>query len=174
MPQAPALQQGTVVGIDPGQEGGIVALDLLGQLVGHQAADVDGYYAGKLLSARRVRDFLLSLPGPILSVVVESQGVRPQQGAVSGLTTGKGWGILLGVVEGMGLPLHEVTPAKWATALHGQGCKDAAERKARTVRLVEREIPNLPLTWGRRTKPHDGLSDAGGIALYGRLRLLRG
>jgi hypothetical protein len=47
------------------------------------------------------------------------------------------------------------------------------QKKARSILEASAQVPGLPLTWGRKTKPHDGLADAALIATYG-LQLLAG
>lgn len=179
--QLPLTQRGIVVFIDPGKSGGIVAIDLLGRYVDHLAADHpdNGYVVGKRLSGAVVAAFLSRLQAhapalPIVKVGIEKQSTRPKEGLRAALTTGRNWGVLVGVVEALGLPLVEVTPAKWAGAVHGKGAKTSAERKARSVQLCRQELPDLPLVWGRRVKPHDGLADAGAGALWLRSYVLHG
>lgn len=45
--------------------------------------------------------------------------------------------------------------------------------KARSIAAAQRLLPDLDLSPGRRTKPHDGLADAGCLAVYA-LRVLAG
>jgi crossover junction endodeoxyribonuclease RuvC len=163
-----------IIGIDPGKKGGVVTLDVSGRptAVEWTAADhpEDGYVAGKAYNVRSMVRALeeVSRRGEVALVVLERQQARPIEGRTSCLTTGYGWGLWSGIVHALGLPLIEVSSARWTrhvfVGVQGEG-------KARSIAAVGARLPELALTWGRRRKPHDGLADAGCLALYGLSQL---
>lgn len=168
---ATIIDERVVIAMDPGQKGAAVMLDMDGQPVEAIAADEPGgYYEHKLMSGGRLAAWLRQVSDgrDVVLVVLEKAQTRPRESTRSALTTGEAYGVMKGVVETLGLPLMEVTPARWCRAIHGQGVKKSADRKARSVRLAEQRMPRLKLTWGRRRKAHDGLADAACIALYAR------
>ena len=165
-----------VIGIDPGKKGAVVALDISGRptAIEWTAADHpdEGYIAGKGYNVRAMVQTLTDIAerGEVALVVLERQQARPMEGRSSTLTTGYGWGLWAGAVAALGLPLIEVTSQRWTrrilAGIPGEG-------KGRSVAAVGARLPGLALTWGRRRKPHDGLSDAGCLALYALAELGR-
>lgn len=154
-----------VLGIDPGLDGGLVALDerrtvLLAERMptlgtGKRTLDlpVIALSTADLLDAGPVR------------VVLEKQAPRPRDGKVSAFKTGFGYGQLCGLFAGLRLPVKVVAPRDWQRVV----CRSLPkmDTKARTILAVEQQLPELDLTPGRCRKPHTGLADAAGLALWG-------
>lgn len=164
---------GIVIGIDPGKKGGCVALDESGRVVDFIAADHpdEGYVCGKdYLPAGMSRWLKDVSDDEVLLVIIEKQQARPMEGRSSTLTTGYGYGLWVGGVSALSLPYSVVSAGRWTKAITGAGKKD--DRKALSIAHCQARLPSLPLTWGRRRKPHDGLADAGCLALYA-LTLIR-
>lgn len=160
-----------IIGIDPGKKGGAVALDLTGKVVSWIAADDPdgGYMSGKDYVAPAMSGWLRDVASlGVVLVLIEQQQAMPMEGRTSCLTTGFGWGLWVGAVGALSLPMEHVRSNRWARALFGQGAKD---RKARSVRHASERLPDLPLVLPRRRRPHDGLADAGCIALFGLSQL---
>lgn len=165
-----------VIGIDPGKKGAVVALDISGRptAIEWTAADHpdEGYIAGKGYNVRAMVKTLTDIAerGEVALVVLERQQARPMEGRSSTLTTGYGYGLWAGITVALGLPLIEVTSQRWTrrilAGIPGEG-------KGRSVAAVGARLPGLTLTWGRRRKAHDGLSDAGCLALYALAELGR-
>lgn len=156
-----------VIGIDPGKKGAVVALGLTGKAVEWMAADEPGGYVdGGQYLPRVLADWLgdLTIANDVVLVVIEKQQARPVEGRTSCLTTGYGWGLLTGLIASAKLPRLDVTASVWVKAILGTA---KGERKARSVAHCQARVPDLPLTWGRRRKAHDGLADAANLALYG-------
>ena len=157
------------VGIDPGKKGAIVALDPDAQPVEWMAADEPGGYCDGDYLPRVLVDWFEELKSRegyrVRLVVLEKQNARPMEGRSSCFTNGFGFGMLIGIVSAAGLPYKLVSPAKWTRDVLG-GVK-GGERKAKSIAHVQARVPDLRLTWGRRRVPHDGLSDACCIGLWG-------
>ena len=166
---------GLVVGIDPGKTGAIVALDMDGTPIEWMAADHprEGY----TVKGKRGRDYVPAVMALWLTqregvrlVLVEQQQARPIEGRSSVLQTGFGYGLWVGILAALRIPYRVVSPGAWTRAVLGSAPK-AGARKARSIVAASAQVPGLPLTWDRKTKPHDGLADAALIAQYG-LQLL--
>lgn len=145
-----------IVGIDPGKRGGICVLHpewiyaAPMPVVGDQ---IDGReIAGRIIGADLV--------------VIEHAQAMPKQGVTSMFKYGVGFGVLIGVCEGLGLAYRLVKPRMWQTAVIGTGAGDTKERAAQ---FVHREYPLVDLTPGRSRKPHDGVADAVCIAHWGKV-----
>lgn len=169
---------GLVVGIDPGKTGAAVALDLKGNPIEWMAADHprEGY----TVKGTRGRDYVPSVMALWLSqlddvrmVLVEKQSARPIEGRTSCLTTGYGFGLWVGILAAHRIPYRIVPPGMWTRAALGSVPK-TGDRKSRSIVAAAAQVPGLPLTWDRKTKPHDGLADAALIARYGLTLLGRG
>lgn len=159
-----------VVGIDPGKTGAAVALGLDGTPIEWVAADhpAEGY----VVKGHKKRHYVPSCMamwladlGPIRLAVIEKQQAMPMEGRTSVLTTGYGFGLWVGVLAALKIPYQVVPPATWTRSVFG-GTPRKGERKARAIVTARARLPDLPLIWGRKTKPHDGLADAGCIALH--------
>lgn len=110
----------------------------------------------------------------VVMVVIERQQQRPMEGRAGILTTGFGWGMLVGICAGLGIPFTQVAAHVWTKKVLGTQVKvKGADKKARGIEVAMARIPTLELTWQGRRKPHDGLSDAGCIALYALSTLVR-
>ena len=155
----------TVLGIDPGKDGAAVVL---------RPAGVHGVLAAELLCGqsweaahsevtRWVRQ--VHATWTLDLVVLERVGGRPGEGATSARTMGIGWGLWLGAVSTLGVPVLFPTPQRWQKALLSDL---AGDTKARSVAWCRAHLPDLDLTPGRRRVPHDGLADAACLAVYGR------
>ena len=91
--------------------------------------------------------------------VIELVGAMPKQGSTSGFRFGVGVGLLRGVVSASGVPLVQVTPAKWKAHFRlNNKPKDAARELA--IRLYPVAAPLLKL------KKHVGRADALLMARY--------
>ena len=120
----------TVVGIDPGMMGALIAID------GNQIVnwlDMPTIEIGKTkdLDAHTIRDWLTQV-GPVDMVVVEHvQGVQGS-GATSAFNFGAGWGMLRGLLVGMDRPVTLVRPQRWTKDLAVGADKGAHRRFAQS------------------------------------------
>ena len=142
------------IGIDPGQTGGLAYIHD-GRLVYAApmpaiSGEVDAIGLHHLLS-----DWTTGGTG--VKVVIEQVHSMPGQGVSSTFKFGKNFGIAIGVVAAMQLPLHRITPQKWKQqfTLTGKD-KDASRGKASEL------WPDMAHNW--RFKYLNGVSDAALIA----------
>jgi len=153
------------LGIDPGLNGGMAFL----------GDTLDLYpmptIAGKDYDIQEMKRLLLQYkPG---MTIVEQQIAMPGQGLSSTLQTGKGFGILLGLLAGLEMP-HQVIPAKmWQHKLF-TGVSAKLDTKAKSEIVAKRIFPTSDFRRSDRAKvAADGLTDAACIAEYAK-RLVSG
>ena len=150
----------TYVGIDPGQTGGLAHLTSSGRLIAAVpmpalAGEVDAVTLAMLLDEWADDDTV---------VAIEQVHSMPGQGVSSSFKFGKNFGIALGVVAALRLPLHRITPQQWKKqfVLTGKD-KDASRGKATEF------WPTMAHCWKR--KADNGISDAALIAECARRTL---
>ena len=68
------------------------------------------------------------------------------------------------ILAALAVPYKVEPPGVWTRAVFGSMPK-GTDRKARAITTARAQVPALPLTWGRKTKAHDGLADACCMAL---------
>ena len=145
-----------VVGIDPGQKGGLAYLS------DYHAEAVPMPMIGKDLDVQKIVRMLRTQSVEL--VVLEKVHAMPQQGVSSMFTFGFGVGVIVGTVETLGLPLRWVTPQAWKKLVLAGTAKD----KDAAIAHVRQAYPGIELVPGRARTPHDGIADAVCIAEYGR------
>lgn len=145
-----------VIGIDPGQQGGIA------YITDHHAEAVPMPLSGKEINGHEVAEILKTKA--IELVVVEKVHSMPKQGVASTFKFGMGYGMILGVLEALKLPYRMVTPQGWKGLILAGTAKD----KDAAVNFVRRAYPGIDLTPGAKRVPHDGMADALCIAEWGR------
>lgn len=174
----------TVIGIDPGLDGGVAVFSPAGRSVTKMPV-ADGAVDAHTL-ANMLRNSALNTT----IVVIESVHSMPHQGVASAFTFGKGYGTIFGVCGAIGLRLELVTPQAWkkvvlpglipakvklgkeatsaqkkaAAAAHKKAGKDAA------IGWCRRAYPDLNLVPEGCRVPHDGCADATCIAEFARLK----
>lgn len=152
------------LGIDPGLSGALAFLDQDGKLV--DLFDMPTLVVTK--SRREVAGWDLvgfledwrAFHGEF-RCVIEQASTRPGQGASSGLKTGVGFGLVLGILAAQRVSVERVSPQRWQAAILGTIEKGTAKDRSRAK--AQELYPHADL--GRR-KTQDR-SDALLIALYG-------
>jgi len=151
------------LGIDPGATGAIAAVD------------GDGAVAWTwTLKDRTHRDIIdLLREHADCPVIVERQFAVHGQGLVSTFTTAEGYGVLTGIIEALGLPLHLVRAQDWQRVmLAGEGKASGPALKRLYVSVAERIWPTISFR-GPRGGLDDGKAAACLIAEFGRRTLTR-
>ena len=152
-----------LVAIDPGLSGGLAihrGVDI--QVYRMPVCDAPGGRKGRRIDVERLRALLAPLVHQGALAVIESQQAMPRQGVASTFKTGMGYGLLLGVLGGLGLEVLEVNPRKWKQILP----KEKRGEKQHTIELVGRVFPDVSLIPRGCRVPHDGIADALGILLW--------
>tara|TARA_B100000700_G_scaffold189815_1_gene209193 strand:- start:54660 stop:55127 length:468 start_codon:yes stop_codon:yes gene_type:complete len=152
-----------IVGIDPGQTGGIAHL----ASEGHAGA-IPMPLTGKEIDGHAIAATLRELSPQV--VIIEKVHAMPKQGVSSTFKFGMGFGLVIGVCEALGIPYRLVTPQAWKKAVLAGTTKD----KDAAISFVRRAYPSIDLTPGRKRVPHDGMADAACLAEYGRQLMSKG
>ena len=100
-----------------------------------------------------------------IKVMIEQVHSMPGQGVSSTFKFGKNFGIAIGVVNALHLPLHRVTPQKWKQQFQLTGKDKDASRH-----LATEFWPDMAEEW--RFKKLNGISDAALIAEFARRTLI--
>lgn len=150
-----------IAGIDPGLSGAVAFLDAPSgwmraeDLPVHQLAR--GGKAKREVDAVGLADLLRS--AKIGHAFLEQVGPMPKQGVSSVFSFGKTYGVIIGALAALGIPVTRVPPALWKRTLLVPAAKDGA--RARASELMPQSAFLWPLV------KHDGRAEAALIALYG-------
>lgn len=136
-----------VIGIDPGQSGGIVLLTS------------DWILPHKMPETERDIVDLLEETKPPRFAFIELVHSMPRQGVASSFKFGRGYGFLRGVLSALSIPFEDVTPQKWQKEMRCLTKGDKNVSRAAAQRL-----------WPEIRWTH-ALADAALIAEYGRRHL---
>jgi len=149
-----------IIGIDPGKTGGIAYISPTGSSgaipMPVMGKDINGHEIAAQLKA--------ILPDVVFLEKAQAMSKNGKQGVTGMFSYGKGFGIIIGACEALGIPYRLVTPQAWKKAVLAGTAKD----KDAAIAFVRRAYPNIDLTPGRKRVPHDGMADAVCLAEYGR------
>lgn len=158
-----------VLGVDPGLAGGLAVLDVGGEVLDLRPMPVLPGQR-RTIDARELANWLYATEeqhGAFALAVVERVGAMPRQGIASAFSFGAGWGLVLGVLAALKVPVELATPQRWKSAVLAGTPKD----KGAAIAFCRRRWPDTSLVPPRGRVPHDGLADALLIAEYGRRTL---
>lgn len=155
-----------VLGIDSGLSGALVLLDTEGaRVVEAIVAPTVKAKGGTRYDVGAIWRFISTSQAGF--ACLENGGVRPGEGVVGAKTVGWGLGLYEMALRAAGIPYELPTPQAWQkhayVGVPGEG-------KERSVIACDRLLPGLNLRPGRKVKAHDGLADAGCIAIYAARR----
>ena len=144
-----------IVGIDPGKDGGIVAIDKHKIISAMPMLQSYGYI-------EHIQYLIATHGKDNLQFVIERVSAMPGQGVVSMFTFGYGFGYLIAVLETLGVRLSFVQPQQWKKHFSLSGKKvSRADSKSETITAVRRLYPNA-----EKVKYHSGIYDAVLIGRY--------
>ncbi len=140
-----------ILGIDPGQSGGIAVVD--GAIGGMP-------FVIKMPDTRRdICDVIRAFAGNVLCAFIEDVHAMPKQGVSSTFKFGRNLGTLEGILAALDIPMEHVTPQKWQKYM---GCMSRGDKNVTKAKAQEL-YPQLKIT--------HATADALLIATYGyRLR----
>lgn len=145
------------LGIDPGQNGAITAIDVKGNMTAFFEKP-----SGKLLYE------VIKELNPD-TVIIEKAQTMPKQGIVSAFNYGAGYGELIAAVNICEVRYYLVSPRRWTSKmLIGTNSFDAT--KYRSSQAFKRLFPEWAECKGllnRAGRLHEGVVDAALIGLYG-------
>lgn len=158
------------VGIDPGFKGAVVAIDRQSRVLFQHTTPT---FALKKGSTRQ--DYAVSEMVRILKegtstastdrvvVVLEKVSSRPKEGSSSAFAFGRGYGLWEGIASAFGFKLVTPAPNQWSKIM----LRDCGGGDNASIVCAGRLLPALKMILPRCRVPHDGLADAGCLALYG-------
>lgn len=160
-----------IVGIDPGKDGAIVAMDEHGAvrsvaLTKERFTVPIGKGSRREYDAVAMGNYLTELHAlqEVRLVCIEKQQAMPSQGGTSMFSLGMGYGLWLGIIGTLAIPCSVVHPKTWQKAV----LRDVpGTGKGRAIYLCKQRLPKLDLSPGKKRKPHDGIADAACIAMWG-------
>jgi hypothetical protein len=142
----------TIIGVDPGVNGGIAWIDENGRACAEKMPDTIGDLWELLHGlARCYRD-----THPTAKAYLEQVASSPQQGVVSAFTFGRGYGNLEMALTAAGIPFERVRPQVWQRAM---GCMTKGDKNI-TKKLAQELFPDIKVT--------HATADSLLIAEYGR------
>lgn len=152
-----------IIGIDPGASGAIAILDVRAGLVdAFDMPSVEVKIGGAM--KRRVAPEAIAAElrtyAPYATAFIERVNAMPGQGVTSMFAFGEAYGLVRGVLAGMGIPCTAVTPAVWAKAMRVAGGKDGSRQRAMELWPDKAQL-------FKRVKD-DGRADAALIAAWGK------
>lgn len=165
-----------VVGMDPGKDGGLVAVTRPGLVSTSARMPVvrttksDGGER-TVVDAEKVAAFLKSSGAQ--RVVIEDVWSSPQMGVVGAFSFGDSKGVLRGVCAGLGLPVAFVAPLTWKGRMgvlvpRRPGVSKKDHKKALKAAAIARAQVLFP---GAAGMDHDGVAEAALMAAYGLMFL---
>jgi Holliday junction resolvasome RuvABC endonuclease subunit len=144
------------IGVDPGQSGALALVGANGVLIATAPMPVIDKEVIPLLLVELLNDWRKDTQDRTV-VVIEKVHSMPGQGVATSFKFGKNYGIAIGAVQGVGFPMHYLTPQQWKKmfSLIGKD-KDASRGIATDL------WPSMKHNWAR--KSDNGVSDAALIA----------
>ena len=155
-----------VIGVDPGGNGALATIEILtGAVSVIDMPTLKATISGK--SRLRVDPITLAAwlreKAPYCALAcVEKAGARSHDGPGSALNTGAAWGLVVGILHGLGVSVLDADPAKWKPSMKVTADKDTS--RARACLLWPEMAQHF------RLKKHDGRAEAVLIAMYGIIR----
>lgn len=152
-------------GIDPGKDGALVLV-----ITGPEGVvqELRVFLAKNSYCRNGSYDFMamrrcLEFSGTLRGVVVENQHAMPAQGRTSCVTIGYGWGLWIGIVGTLGVPLRQMSAQQWQKLVCAGYPGKAKERSALACRSLLPKFSDV--------LKHDGAIDAALMALAAKREL---
>src|SRR3990167_8410818 len=117
----------TFIGIDPGLTGAvaIISPDILlpeGSYISFHDAPIGQVGNKRAFIPNLMARILFPYRNTTVKVAIEAVHSMPKQGVTSAFNFGKGLGLWIGILVGMGIPYSEIPPQRWKAAMmNGMG-----------------------------------------------------
>lgn len=155
----PKVEQDIIVGIDPGFTGAIAFLYPNNILKVHDLP-IQRLHNKRQIHCKQLVQLIRPILNRIKYVVIENVHAMPEQGVSSTFKFGYNAGILLGVVEAMGLTTFKVSPGAWKPALN------LSKDKKKSLALAKKLFPKNKIDF--KLVKHDGRAEAALIAWHAK------
>jgi len=152
-----------VIGIDPGQTGGIAMVNEDG------LADATRY-PGDIPSATAFISMLRKEYGRPRLAIIEKVHSMPKQGVASSFKFGENFGSWQGIMAARNVPYLLVTPHAWQKEMLRDAPRKGRTTKERSLEVARQLFPDIDLKF----KADDGKADALHLARYGLMLLKEG
>ncbi len=160
------------IGIDPGKDGAIAAIESgaipqveITPTVLTGKGSRRSYDEGAM--RRLLREIVHNDPEEAFAII-EKQQAMPGQGVVSMFSIGEGFGLWKGYCSGMGIRYQVVHPRTWKKEMLRDVPGSGAD-KGRSIIAAGRMFPDTDLRRSERARvSHDGKAEALLIAMYGK------
>lgn len=157
-----------IIGIDPGQQGGIAVIEGASLMELHKcpthgsrnSPEYDVFGMNSLINKYRDEDVV---------IYMEQIYATPGSGSASMLKFGKGFGIWIGIAAANGIPLRFVRPQEWQKEF-APIPSGVARTKHVSIDAAKKLFPDADLKPGRKYLDDDNLAEAILIAAYGGLK----
>jgi crossover junction endodeoxyribonuclease RuvC len=159
-------------GCDPGLDGALAFMDpvtatalihdmptLLLKRAGKSKREVDAHTLARTWRLARPDHVFIELAGAVPRVKSEGTNRKGGQGVSSAFASGKGYGIIIGVLATLEIPYSIVASQVWKKALGVPAEKDGARARASQL------MPTLAAQWP--LKKHHGRAESALLSLYG-------
>lgn len=160
-----------ILAIDPGLSGGLVTMDMKGEIIFKWIMPVYQVKKGQnSIDLNELREIFDEIKGA-KHAYLEKVSAMPGQGVSSMFKFGRVYGQLESMLAAFQIPYTLVTPQAWTKFMH-VGLDKKLKPKQRSLLVFKRIYPKLDITPSERSKkPHEGLLDAILIAEYARRAL---
>lgn len=165
------------IGIDPGLDGYIVVIEEGKEIEFNPMPTIKGKGSKRYIDICFMTEILEKHSEYWAALaVVENQQAMPSQGSASGFKTGLGFGVLLGALAALHIPIEVVSARTWkkSMGLTSAGTTKEEKRahtKQQSIQTAQRLFPAVDLRASSRCKiPHDGKAEALLLAEYARRR----
>lgn len=135
------MNNGLILGVDPGCSGALVAMRPTGELVAHTMMPTGKIGKSTRLNPQALAGWVRSLGDSVQHAYIERVGSMPGQGLSSTFSFGHAAGMVEGVLAALSIPVTLITPQAWkkSCGLIGQD-KDASRTRAAQLYPWERAL----------------------------------
>ena len=153
------------LGIDPGLQGALAFVSHEGDVISASPLPTRTIRDKKQIDSANLYHMIKAYVDNIRFTSVEHVHAMPKQGVVSTFSFGKGFGMILSILEVLNLRYNEPTPQAWKKDILGQSTPDKAKSLAYAMSVpMKRDFVHIR----RGLTPHDGVADAICLARYAR------
>lgn len=157
------------IGIDPGLKGGLCLLDENGSVENLLVMPVMKIGTKNTLDIKVIIAWFeaCKLKGPIIMVALEKQQAMSKQGVTSTFNTGRGFGLLEGIISTLSIPYRVIRAVDWQKEMFKGLPKAKGMTKVHSALIAQQLFPKMSFKASDRcTNLHDGLTDAVLIGEY--------